>query len=51
MRHIIFLSQKDLKDLENGKIIETELDGTKTQIVRADTVKEAMKIIKAEEGE
>ncbi len=51
MKHIVFLSLKDLKDLEDGKTIVRELDGAETKIVRADSTKDAHAIIESEEGE
>lgn len=48
MNHIIFLSEKELKELENGEMIQRDIEGERIRIVRVDSLMIAHDIIEQE---
>lgn len=48
MNHIIFLSEKELKELENGEMIQRDIEGERIRIVRVDSLMMAHDIIDKE---
>ena len=51
MNHIIFLSEKELKDLENGEMIQRDIEGERIKIVKFNSLMMAHDIIEKENKE